>query len=82
MHITVGSGTCIGFNPFLEHLFLVGSESGHVYMCSKAYTKHFLNITKVLSAVNVCSVLSSRKGSLSIIAFHENFKSHYRTSNK
>ncbi|CAI7994794.1 Dynein intermediate chain 1, axonemal [Geodia barretti] len=42
----ISSGTCIGFNPFLEHLFLVGSESGHVYTCSKAYTKHFLNVTK------------------------------------
>ena len=45
--VAAGSGTCIGFNPFLEHLFLVGSESGHVYTCSKAYTKHFLNVTKV-----------------------------------
>ena len=46
VHIT-GSGTCIGFNPFLDHLFLVGSESGLVYKCSKAYTKHFLDVTKV-----------------------------------
>ena len=45
--LCAGSGTCIGFNPFQDHLLLVGSESGHVYKCSTAYTKHFLSITKV-----------------------------------
>ena len=55
--LSAGSGTCIGFNPFLDHLFLVGSESGHVYKCSKAYTKHFLNVTKVGRLRPLCILL-------------------------
>lgn len=54
VHVCTGSGTCVGFNPFLDHLFLVGSESGHIYKCSKAYTKHFLDVTKV--HVHVCTM--------------------------
>lgn len=54
VHVCTGSGTCVGFNPFLDHLFLVGSESGHIYKCSKAYTKHFLDVTKVHSTMYTC----------------------------
>ena len=42
-----GSGTAIGFNPMADHLFLVGSEEGTIYKCSKAYTSHFLDIYEV-----------------------------------
>ncbi len=42
-----GSGTAIGFSPFVDHLFLVGSEEGQIYKCSKAYTTHYLDVYKV-----------------------------------
>ena len=42
-----GSGTAIGFNPFMDHLFLVGSEEGQIYKCSKAYTSHYLDMYQV-----------------------------------
>ncbi len=43
----LGSGTAIGFNKMNDHLFLVGSEEGAIYKCSKAYTSHFLDIYQV-----------------------------------
>jgi len=45
--------SCFDFNPFMEHLYLVGTEDGHILECSKTYndgaTKiyanaHFMNI--------------------------------------
>ena len=42
-----GSGTAVGFNPSADHLFLVGTEEGLIYKCSKAYTSHFLDIYHV-----------------------------------
>ncbi|XP_064391990.1 LOW QUALITY PROTEIN: dynein axonemal intermediate chain 1-like [Halichondria panicea] len=43
---TLSSGTAIGFSPFVDHLFLVGSEEGQIYKCSKAYTTHYLDVYK------------------------------------
>merc|ERR1712048_60767 len=45
--------SCFDFNPFMEHLYLVGTEDGHILECSKTYndgpTKifanaHFMNV--------------------------------------
>merc|ERR1719242_770914 len=45
--------SCFDFNPLMEHLYLVGTEDGHILECSKTYndgpTKifanaHFMNI--------------------------------------
>lgn len=47
IHVHTGSGTTVGFNPFADHLFLVGTEEGRIYKCSKAYTSHFLDIYHV-----------------------------------
>ena len=46
-HTHPGSGTAVGFNPSADHLFLVGTEEGLIYKCSKAYTSHFLDIYHV-----------------------------------
>lgn len=45
--LPAGSGTTIAFNPMTDHLFIVGTEEGKVYKCSKAYTGHFLGIYEV-----------------------------------
>jgi len=45
--------SCFDFNPLLEHLYLVGTEDGHIMECSKTYSDgptkifanaHFMNI--------------------------------------
>ena len=51
--MTAGSGTAIGFNPFADHLFLVGTEEGQIYKCSKAYTSHYLDMYQVTVEVNL-----------------------------
>ncbi|BDA47428.1 Dynein intermediate chain 1, axonemal [Coccomyxa sp. Obi] len=35
-------GTCLDFHKDQEHLFLVGSEDGRLYKCSKTYNSQFL----------------------------------------
>ena len=40
----LGCGTCLDFNKHHEHLFLVGTEEGRVYKCSKAYNNQFLDV--------------------------------------
>lgn len=40
----IGSGTAIAFNPVTDHLFIIGTEEGRIYKCSKAYTGHFLGV--------------------------------------
>ena len=40
----VAAGTCFDFNATNKHLYIVGSEEGHIYKCSKAYKKHFVDI--------------------------------------
>jgi dynein intermediate chain 1 len=42
----VSAGTCFDFNQTSQHLFLVGSEEGNVYKCSKAFTGHFTDIVQ------------------------------------
>jgi len=45
--------SCFDFNPLMEHLYLVGTEDGHILECSKTYSDgptkicanaHFMNI--------------------------------------
>lgn len=38
-----------------DHLFLVGSEEGTIYKCSKAYTSHFLDIYEVRKCYRLAS---------------------------
>ena len=40
-----------------DHLFLVGSEEGAIYKCSKAYTSHFLDIYQVTPHYNINCLL-------------------------
>ncbi len=37
-----------------EHLFLVGSEDGRIYKCSKAYTSQFLQVYQVGGDMKEC----------------------------
>ena len=43
----LGSGTAICVNPHADHLYIVGTEEGKIYKCSKAYKDHYLNIYEV-----------------------------------
>lgn len=38
----LAGGCCFDFNPFADHLFLVGTEEGRIHKCSKAYTGQYL----------------------------------------
>ena len=38
----LAGGMCFDFNPFHEHLFLVGTEEGKIHLCSKAYSGQYL----------------------------------------
>lgn len=38
----LASGSCFDFNPKQDHLFIVGTEEGGVYKCSKAYSGQYL----------------------------------------
>jgi dynein intermediate chain 1, axonemal len=38
----LAGGSCFDFNPFAQHLFLVGTEEGRIHKCSKAYTGQYL----------------------------------------
>lgn len=37
----LAGGMCFDFNPFKEHLFLVGTEEGMIHLCSKAYSGQY-----------------------------------------
>uniref|UniRef100_A0A8D0GYS8 Uncharacterized protein n=1 Tax=Sphenodon punctatus TaxID=8508 RepID=A0A8D0GYS8_SPHPU len=41
---TVGCGTSFDFHKKIDYLFLVGTEEGKIYKCSKAYSSQFLDI--------------------------------------
>jgi len=41
--IGLSGGTCIGFSPMSENIFVVGTQEGLVRRCSKAYNAHYLD---------------------------------------
>ncbi|XP_066471926.1 dynein axonemal intermediate chain 1 isoform X1 [Tiliqua scincoides] len=41
---TVGCGTSFDFHKKIDYLFLVGTEEGKIYKCSKTYSSQFLDI--------------------------------------
>ncbi|MBV95481.1 Dynein intermediate chain 1, axonemal, partial [Eschrichtius robustus] len=40
---TVGCGTAFDFHKEIDYLFLVGTEEGRIYKCSKSYSSRFLS---------------------------------------
>lgn len=40
------SGLCFDFNPYIKHVFLVGTEEGNIHKCSKSYTGQYLETYK------------------------------------
>jgi len=38
----LAGGTCLDFNPFSHHLFVLGTEEGKIHKCSKAYNSQYL----------------------------------------
>lgn len=38
------SGTAICVSPHADHMYIVGTEEGKIYKCSKAYKDHYLDI--------------------------------------
>ena len=38
----LASGCCFDFNQKHDHLFLVGTEEGNIYKCSKSYSGQYL----------------------------------------
>jgi len=38
----LAGGTCLHFNPFSHHLFVLGTEEGKIHKCSKAYNSQYL----------------------------------------
>jgi dynein intermediate chain 1 len=38
----LAGGMCFDFNEYLDDLFLVGTESGKIHLCSKAYSGQYL----------------------------------------
>ena len=38
----LAGGTCFDFNPFYEHLFIVGTEEGKIHKCNKMYSGQYL----------------------------------------
>lgn len=38
----LAGGTCFDFNPFQEHIFIVGTEEGKIHKCNKAYSGQYL----------------------------------------
>ncbi|XP_072215475.1 dynein axonemal intermediate chain 1 isoform X1 [Excalfactoria chinensis] len=41
---TVGCGTSFDFHKKIDYLFLVGTEEGKIYKCSKCYSSQFLDV--------------------------------------
>jgi dynein intermediate chain 1 len=38
----LAGGTCLDFNQFSQHLFILGTEEGKIHKCSKAYNSQYL----------------------------------------
>ncbi|XP_015703779.1 dynein intermediate chain 1, axonemal isoform X1 [Coturnix japonica] len=41
---TIGCGTSFDFHKTIDYLFLVGTEEGKIYKCSKCYSNQFLDV--------------------------------------
>jgi len=40
----LAGGMCFDFHPSAEHMFIVGTEEGKIYKCSKAYSGQYLEV--------------------------------------
>ena len=43
----IGCGSSLCVSPHADHLYLVGTEEGKIYKCSKAYKDHYLDVFEV-----------------------------------
>ena len=43
----IGSATAICVSPHADHLYIVGTEEGKIYKCSKSYKDHYLDVYNV-----------------------------------
>ena len=44
----MAGGCCFDFHKQVEHLFLVGTEEGHIHKCSKDYKNQYLLTYEVI----------------------------------
>ena len=62
--VGLAGGSCIDFNTFTDHLFLVGTEEGRLHKCSKAYNSQYLDTYEVCSSFansNFCARCCARR---------------------
>ena len=62
--VGLAGGSCIDFNIFTDHLFLVGTEEGRLHKCSKAYNSQYLDTYEVCSSFansNFCARCCARR---------------------
>ena len=45
--LLLGLGTAMCINLHADHMYLVGSEEGKIYKCSKAFKDHYLEVYHV-----------------------------------
>ncbi len=45
--------SCFDFNPFMKHLYLIGTEDGHIIECNKTYNDGFTKIYKNTHYMNI-----------------------------
>ncbi len=45
--------SCFDFTPFMKHLYLVGTEDGHIMECNKTYNDGFTKIYKNAHYMNI-----------------------------
>jgi len=45
--------SCFDFNPLMEHIYLVGTEDGHILQCSRTYNDGFTNIRANAHFMNI-----------------------------
>lgn len=43
----IGSATAVCVSPHTDHLYIVGTEEGKIYKCSKSYKDHYLDVYNV-----------------------------------
>lgn len=58
----LAGGCCFDFNKAQDHLFVVGTEEGHIHKCSQAYNSEYLQSyagTTFLSLFVCCKHLVS-----------------------
>ena len=48
--------SCFDFSPFLDHLYLVGTEDGHIMECSKSYNDGYIKLYKNAHNMNIYCV--------------------------